>query len=340
MRYKLKFLSALTLFCCFVGGCQAPIPPEPISMSAFKLNTVITITVYDSSDQSLLTQCMELLDHYEMIFSRTLEGSEIYRLNHRNAPEAAEPFPLSPPMSDLLEKGLYYGKLSEGAMDISIAPLSDLWDFTSGNGRVPDAALIREAQKRVDYRRISADGQSVTFLSEGMAIDAGAIAKGYIADRLRDYLFSQGVRSALINLGGNLVCIGGKPDGSPFTVGIQKPFADRSETVATMDITDLSVVSSGIYERFFEQDGKIYHHILNPKTGYPCDNGLVSVTIISKDSIDGDGLSTSCFALGLEKGMALVESQKDVYGIFITEDGQIHYSFGTLEAIPVTETGK
>ena len=145
-------------------------------------------------------------------------------------------------------------------------------------------------------------------------------------DKIKEFLLSKGVKSAIINLGGNVLCIGSKPDKTPFRIGIQKPFADRSETIATVDITDQSVVSSGIYERFFEKDGQLYHHILNPKTGYPYDNSLISVTIICDSSTDGDGLSTSCFALGLEKGMELINSLPDVHSVFITSDDKLHYS--------------
>ncbi|HCR41242.1 MAG TPA: thiamine biosynthesis protein ApbE, partial [Lachnospiraceae bacterium] len=146
-----------------------------------------------------------------------------------------------------------------------------------------------------------------------------------------------GVKSAMINLGGNVLCVGTKPDGTPFNVGIQMPYADRNETIAVMQISDLSVVSSGIYERFFELDGVRYHHILNPRTGYPYDTDLISVSIISPYSVDGDGLSTTAFALGLEKGMKLIESIPDTYAVFITEDYQLHYTKGFQEAIKIVE---
>ena len=140
----------------------------------------------------------------------------------------------------------------------------------------------------------------------------------------------------IINLGGNVLCIGSKPDGTPFKVGIQKPFADRNETEAVMDITGKSVVSSGIYERCFKQNGKLYHHILNPKTGYPYDNSLISVTIISDQSVDGDALSTTCFALGLEDGLKFAE-KKGVQAVLITEDYELHYTDGFQDEINVTD---
>jgi thiamine biosynthesis lipoprotein len=234
-------------------------------------------------------------------------------------------------MLALLEYGLYYSSLSKGAFDITIAPVSSLWDFTGTTPVKPTDEAINQALAYVNYEAVKIDGNKVFFANENVNMDFGAIAKGYIADRVKEYLLSQGVQSALINLGGNVHTIGNKPDGSPFLVGIQKPYADRNETIAVIEIEDLSVVSSGIYERFFTLDGIGYHHILNPKTGYPYDNGLISITIISKDSVDGDGLSTTCFALGLEEGLKLINSIPDTYGIFITDDYKIYYSDGLLE---------
>ena len=154
-----------------------------------------------------------------------------------------------------------------------------------------------------------------------------------IADKIKDYLLEQGVKSALINLGGNVLCIGEKPDGLPFKVGLQKPFKDRNETIAVLNIRDRSVVTSGVYERCFEKDGVNYHHILDPKTGYPYDNGLLSVTIVSPRSVDGDGLSTACFSLGLKEGIALLDTMPEVCGYFITEDYKVHYSEGAKELL-------
>ena len=308
---------------------------DPISATAFKLNTVVTVTVYDSQDQEILDGALALCDEYERIFSRTLPESELYRLNEGQLQEDGGNYSLSDPLAELTAAGLYYGDLSDGAFDISIAPVSSLWDFTSGEGTVPDSEAIAEALELVNYRDVTLEGNALHFAKEGMQLDLGAVAKGYIADRIKDYLLEQGVESAIIDLGGNILCVGSRPGGDPFRIGLQRPFASRRETVATVEITDKSVVSSGIYERYFEEDGVLYHHILNPATGYPYDNGLVSVTIISDKSVDGDGLSTSCFALGLEKGMELINSLPDVQAVFITEDRELHFSEGFEEELTV-----
>lgn len=326
---------------------------EPISISSIKLNTAVQITLYDSQDKALLDDCLALCDKYELVFSRTNEKSELYKLNHRkdtsdkdpNADGQTTPYPvsgtadtwhISEDLASLLSQGLSITRESDGAFDIAIAPLTSLWDFTAEDPKVPDDAAIQKALPLCSSDGVTIDGQDITLPSDDIQFDVGAIAKGYIADRMKDLLVKKGVKSAIINLGGNVLCIGSKPDGTPFKVGIQKPFADRNETEAVMDITGKSVVSSGIYERCFKQGGKLYHHILNPQTGYPYDNGLISVTIISDQSVDGDALSTTCFALGLEDGLKFAE-KKGVQAVFITEDYELHYTDGFQDEINVTD---
>ena len=301
---------------------------EPVSVTGFKLNTMIKITVYDKIAPKLLEQAMALCDTYEGLFSRTLSASEIYKLNHGTLPEKNGFFEVSAETAELVKKGLHYSALSEGAFDLSLAPVSSLWDFTSEEKVIPEPAALKGALPLVDYKNITVEGNSIHFEKEGMGLDLGAIAKGYIADKIKEFLVSKGVKSGIINLGGNVLCIGSQPDGTPFKIGIQKPFSDRGETSITINVSDKSVVSSGIYERYFKKDGVLYHHILNPKTGMPYKNGLVSVTILSDQSVDGDALSTSCFALGAEKGMELVEKLENTEAVFITEEGEFIYSSG------------
>ena len=235
--------------------------------------------------------------------------------------------------AELIRTGLYYSGHSGGAYDLTIEPLSTLWNFTGGTHEVPPAQAVAEAAARVDYRLIRLEGNTLTFLSPDVTLDLGSIAKGYIADRVKEYLVSRGVASAIINLGGNVLCVGQRPDNEPFRIGLQKPFEDRNELIARLRIRDQSVVSSGVYERCFTVDGTNYHHLLNPDTGYPYDNGLIAVTIVSPHSVDGDALSTACFSMGLEKGMALLQSMEGIYGYFITGDYEIHYSDGAKELL-------
>lgn len=328
---------AIVVFCAGMSVIKPPAPAgqqsetEPIHKSGFLLNTFVDITIYDSDDTSILDYAMALCKEYEMRFSRTIETSEIYKLNHRGPDE--QTFLLSDETAALIKKALHFSEISGGAFDITTEPLSSLWDFTGNEHIIPQEASIKEAVSKVGYENLKLEGNELTFLSPDTTIDLGAIAKGYIADRIKDYLIDAGVKSAIINLGGNVLCVGGRTDTEDFRIGLQKPFAETSETFEILGVRDMSVVTSGVYERHFVVDGKNYHHILNPATGYPYDNGLISVTILSDASVDGDGLSTTCFSLGLRDGLSLVNSLDGVYGCFIDEDYNIYYSDGMEEFI-------
>lgn len=293
------------------------------------LDTLIEIRIYDSTDRDLLHHCFDIIAEYEDKLSRTLEGTEIYRLNEEGSVE------MSDDVLALLQVGLYYSELSAGAFDITVEPISSQWDFKAEVPKLPDEGVLTEAVKHVDYTKLSVDGNQVTLADPQSGVDLGAIAKGYVADRVKEYLVSEGVGSAIINLGGNILCVGKKPDGSAFNVGLQYPFRARDEVIAVVAIDGFSVVTSGVDQRNFTIDDVFYHHILNPDTGYPYENGLLSVTIISENSVDGDALSTTCFALGLEKGIELIDSIDGIYAAFITEDYEVHYSEGFQEHIEV-----
>lgn len=327
-RYRILIMLLSLLLITLVGCKQITAKnTDPISKTSFLLNTINTITIYDSKDQSLLDGAFDLIADYELIYSRTLEPSELYQLNHGLLPKSNGGYVVSDELKDILEYGLEYGAVSKGNFDITIAPISSMWDFTE-DVPLPEKEQIQAELPKVDYKSISIQGNVVTFVVEGVSIDLGGIAKGNIADKVKEYLLSKGVKSALINLGGNILSVGQKPDGTPFKIGIQKPFADKNEVAAVMDINDYSIVSSGIYERYRYVDDVLYHHILDPNTGYPYVNNLVALTIVSKKSVDGDGLSTTCFALGLEEGLKLINSLEDIYAVFITDDYQLHYSEG------------
>lgn len=314
-------------------GTSLPALSDPLTASNFLLNTIVSVTLYDHGTEETLQACFDICREYEQKLSRTVASSEISRLN-----QATEfPFTVSEDTAALLGRALYFSELSGGAFDLAVAPLTSIWDFTSAEPVKPSDEAISEAIRHIDYQNVRIDGCDVFFSDPATAVDLGAIAKGYIADRIKDYLVSQGVGSAIINLGGNVLCVGSKPDGSGFRIGLQKPFENRNETISIVEIHGRSVVSSGIYERYFKQDGVLYHHILNPDTGYPYETDLIAVTIISDTSVDGDGLSTTCFALGLEKGLELVNSLPDVDAVFITDDYVLHYSKDFAEHVTILE---
>lgn len=313
-------LAALMILCSGCAGNEKTV--TPVSKTGILLDTVVQITLYDTDDTALLDRCFEMISGYESLFSRTLETSEIYRLNERQISE------VSPETALLIEKGLEYSALSEGRFDITVGSVSSLWDFSSGEGTLPDADLISEALRHVGYEGVKVDGCTVTFSDPETKLDLGAIAKGYIADRLKDYLTQNGVKSAIINLGGNTLCIGGKPSGDPFRVGVQYPFRESGELITVLSVKDMSIVSSGSYERYFVSDGISYHHILDPKTGYSCVTDIVGVSILCPSSVDADALSTICFILGEEKAAALIDSIEGTYAIFIRNDYSLGFSEG------------
>ena len=319
MKRFITICIAILVSSLLFTGCHL-VTKEPISKTGIYFDTVISIDIYDSNNTSLLEQCFEYCKEFEETVSRTIETSEIYQINHANG----NPVEVSDVTLELLKKGVEYGDLTNGKFDITIAPLSELWDFKNNTGTVPNEQDIKDALSHVNYKNIVIDGNMITLTDPKSAIDLGGIAKGYMADRLKEYLTKQGVESALINLGGNILAVGSKPDGTPFHLGIQKPFDKHGVTITSVKTADSSVVSSGVYERYFKTDDALYHHILNSKTGFPYNNGLLGVTILSEKSVDGDALSTSCFALGLEDGMKLIQSLDDVDAIFVTDDYQLH----------------
>ena len=317
---KLITLSALSLF--LLSGCSKDQTDQTLTYTDSLFDTVISVQIYDSDDESLIDNCKEICTKYDDMFSNTKNDSEISKINNANG----QTVEVSDDTISLLKTAIHYGDISNGKFDITISPVSSLWDFQSEDPEIPDDTDIQSALAHVNYKNIQINGNQVSLTDSEAAIDLGGIAKGYIADQLKDYLESQGVEHAMINLGGNVLAIGKKPDGSDYNIGIQKPFDTTGDPITSVKIADQSVVTSGDYQRYFKKNGKIYHHILNPSTGYPYDNGLSSVTIITDSSVNADALSTTCFALGLDDGMKLVNSTDHVEAVFITSDDKLHYS--------------
>lgn len=316
-KWKHLLLLSLLLYIPCIAGCGSS---EPVTKTGFYFNTVITLTGYGSHAEEIIDEAFSLCDTYERTFSRTLEGSDVWNINH----SAGRPVEVSDETVFLLKTALYYSELTGGLIDPTIAPLSELWNFSGDPaGPVPSSEDIEAALVHIDYTCIKIDRNTVLLDDPGAQIDLGFIAKGYIADQMKSFFLEKGMEHALINLGGNVLAVGSKPDGSAYKTGIRKPFSSRNETVSIVALEDRSLVTSGSYERCFTQDDVLYHHILNPTTGYPSDNGLTGVTILSDTSLEGDALSTSCFLLGPDRGFSLIESLSDVEALFIMEDGSI-----------------
>jgi len=298
---------------------------KPTKETRFLLNTVVEITIYDRNSQKIIDELFDQIQSMENRYNRYIAGSELSQINNNPGTFVS----VSEDTFELIEQSLYFSTISNGLFDISIGPLIDIWGINQENPKVPSRAEIDSAKERIDYRNISINKENLAVsITEGMSLDIGAIAKGFITDKLVSVLREKKVDSALLNLGGNLYLHGSKPDGSSWTIGIRDPFGLQGEYIGIIALKDMSIVTSGIYERFFEEDGKRYHHILNPKTGYPEDNELASVSIISPSSTICDGLSTTCFLLGLDDGMELIESLDNVEAIMVTRDKKIHLSGG------------
>lgn len=315
-----------------MAGCSKN--TAPISRTGFYFDTVIQITLYDTEEEAMLDGCFALADKYEQLFSATLKGSDVWNINHGKG----EPVMVSEETVSLLVTAADYANTTEGQIDPTIHPVSALWNFGSeGESQVPKDSDIREALSHVSCDTIrfgvspsEETGEpaynTVTLQDPEAAIDLGFIAKGYIADKIKEYLLSQGVESACISLGGNIAVIGEKPDGSPFRIGIQKPFAPAGTALDTVEVRDTSVVTSGIYERYFYEEDTLYHHVLDTSTGYPVDNELVSVTIICESSVKADALSTACLCMGVKKGRQFLDGYPDVAYLLITKDGALYPS--------------
>lgn len=297
-------LSLVLLMLC---GCT----PQENKATRFLLDTVVTLTA--ACDSKTLDGAFLLCEEYERLLSRTIEGSDVYTLNNSEGFVEVDEH-----TKNIIEKSIYYGDLSNGKFDITIYSVSSLWDF---NGvALPSYDEIADALKNVDYQSIEVDENNINL--HGKQIDLGGIAKGYIADRLLEYFKQNNVSEGIIDLGGNVVVWGDRD----YTIAIKKPFENTS--AATLKLRNKTVVTSGTYERFIEKDGKNYHHILDPKTGYGCESNICSATIIASTSFDADALSTICILVGLEKAQEIIENTPDTEAVFIDVDGNLHYTSG------------
>ena len=326
------FLAFLAVTC---SGCSSP--NAKISKSDFYFDTIITITLYQTNDASIIDECFQLADYYEKLLSNKIEESDISKINAAAGSSVTckdEPI-------EILKKSITYSEASSGAFDVTIGKLCDLWNFSEISAEtedhkvdasfLPDRKKLEECISHVNYQDIVIDENRVCLLDPECEIDLGAIAKGYIADQMQAFLLEKGVTSGIINLGGNIKTIGPKADHTSYTVGIQKPFAPTGESLIKVFLSNGSVVTSGIYERYFTVDGVIYHHILDPRTGYSIENDLASVTIINQCSMDGDALSTTCFLLGKDAAMEYIEALADTEAIFIDTKNQIYTTSGLQE---------
>lgn len=282
----------------------------------YYFDTVVTVRLYDP-DSGLMNEIWAACRRYEDLLSKTVSGSDVDRINRAGG----EPVRVDPETWQLLRRAGELSAASGGAFSVTIAPLTDLWDFTGGTERMPTEAERMAAIPLVDDTAIRlGDGWTVT-LPAGRRIDLGGIAKGYIADRVA-VLCRGRCRAALLNFGGNVYCVGGKPNGNPFTVGIRDPRGDAGTALCSVSVRDASVVTSGDYERFFIKEGVRYHHILDPATGLPAWTDLSGATIVAESSVTADAMATACIVLGSEKALDML-TDFGLDGLLVTCDGQV-----------------
>ena len=333
----------LTIFALSLTACGET-SAESETRTVYAMDTVMNLTVYGGNAAALESAEKELHTLDEAVLSRTAEGSELYALNASNG-ETVE-YGADDALPALIETALTISDATDGAFDPTLAPVLDAWGFTKDSRRVPSADELTELLSRTGCGKVglekTADGYAVTLL-DGVQLDLGGIAKGYAADVLRAQLEEEGVTSATLDLGGDVFVMGSKPDGSGWRIAVKDP-ADTESYLGVVTASDKFIVTSGVYERYFEENGVRYHHILDPKTGSPAESGLVSVTVLCENGAWADALSTACFVLGPDGALALrddlADQGTDFELILVTDDGRVLYTDGLADAFtPNDESG-
>ena len=354
---KIIISISLLLLSIMFTGCKSR-SVGSVSGTGFYFDTVVSFTVYGTDDDTIIKELMSECERYEKIFSPTLEDSELYKLNHSAPAGTAHMAFVSEDLYKCIEKAYSISRIMDGRYDITIRPVSELWDFGSEKHIVPNEKTIEEKLPYVDYHRIVLRGKWENIKGENLdadknyegyridispdtMIDLGSVAKGYIGDKLSEYLKEKGYDSAIVSLGGNVQCLGGKLNEAgeyeDFRVAVKSPFPaeDGKENDVkyqeVLSVRDVAVVTSGIYERCFEKDGKLYHHILDAGTGYPVENDLVSVTIVSGSGLEADILSTACFIAGFEETVERLKKEAGITNFqaeFIYKDGSVRKTEG------------
>jgi FAD:protein FMN transferase len=292
-----------------------------ITVQGAYFDTVNTITAWCS--KSILNEAIAQCQIYNDLLSKTVPGSDVWRVNHADG----ETVTVSEKTMEILKTAQVVSEASGGAFNIAVGPAVALWHFTDGTAVLPDENELAAAIARADCSRIRLEGNTVT-VPPDLQIDLGGIAKGYIADQIADYLRERGVKNAKLNFGGNVVTVGSKPDGSPWRIGLQNPLGKRSEDFwAVVESHDSTVVTSGVYERGFELNGKWYHHILDPRTGWPVQNDLLTVTACTKSSLLADALTTAMFVMGPAEGAQLA-IKFGVHAVFLEKNNRVTYTKG------------
>ena len=305
----------MTAAVIFSSGCSLE---SKYDCEFFAMDTVMTINAYGSKSESAVKAAQNEINRLDRLLSVQNENSEIFKLNQ------SKKMTVSEDTLTLITRSNEIYTLTDGAFDISCEPLIREWGFYSGlENKVPSQKAIETALEGVGAEHIKIKDSTVT-LDDNTSLDLGGIAKGYASHKAAEILKDNGVTSALMSLGGNVRAVGSKPDGESWSVAVTDP-DDNSKSIGTLKISDKAVVTSGGYQRYFEENGQTYHHIIDTKTGYPADSGLKSVTIVSDDDALADALSTALFVMGLEKSGKFYSENSSLFGaVFITDKSEIY----------------
>ncbi|MHA0857084.1 FAD:protein FMN transferase [Paenibacillus sp. CMAA1364] len=309
---------------------------EPVSKSFYVFDTIVQVRVYDGKPtEKNFEHIKDILDTIEIQMNRSNDQSEVAEVN-RNA--GIKPIHVSDDTYHVISAAYDYSVRSDGKFEMAIGPLVSLWNIGHEGAKVPPMDKIKEAIELSNYKnvKLNPDKHEVYLTEQGMSLDLGSIAKGFAADKIVEYLQAEGFKSAIIDLGGNVFAMGKKPGDQQWTIGIQDPNESRGNPIGNIHVDNMTIVTSGVYERYFMENGKHYHHILDSQTGFPVVNEINSVTILTDHSIDADGLSTTLFALGIEKGLAFIEALDHTDALFITKDKKIIASSGIRDLLTIT----
>ena len=323
----------LALLLLLPSGCQKA--PEPAELTTFAMDTMMRFTLYGEEAQTgaVLAQIPTQLGALEAELSATREDSDIFRIDRAEG----QPVEVRASVSELLSDALELCRITGGALDITAYPAVKAWGFTTGEHRVPDEEELAALAAKIDYAAVGSDGPTVT-LPAGMELDVGAVAKGYAGDLLAEAVRTNDISSALLDLGqSTIVAIGTKPGGKPWRIGIRDPAGESY--LAVVELTDMSLGTSGGYQRYFEEAGEVYWHILDPDTAAPARSGLASVTVVAPSALLCDGLSTALFVMGLEEGAQFWRDHPELEfdALFITEEGQILCTAGLEDRTSLAE---
>lgn len=331
----LLMIAVIIFFVLIIIFSSGKFESNEVTKSSYALGTLINLKAYGNKAEMAITESIERLNSIDDKMSAFKENSEISRINFMAGVSAES---VSDDTYLVVEKAIEYSKILEGTFDPTIRPLVKLWSIGTKGEKIPDEAEIQSTIKLVNYNDVLLDesSSSIMLKHKKQALDVGGIAKGFAADEVRNIFLKHNIKSALIDLGGNIFAIGGKQDNTPWRVGIQNPFKSRGEFIGILNVTNKSIVTSGNYERYFIKDEKRFHHIIDPKTGYPSESKIISATIISNNSIDGDGLSTGVYIIGVEKALSIIEEIEGIDAILVIEDKNVYMTSGVREIFTLT----